>query len=101
MEQQTNLDKDGAGSQTSISPAPVVPTDTLTILERAEKLNKETKEAEERILSHKKTIEELETRRIMGGQTSAGSINKTPEQLQKEEAQKMANDIVSAFKRKK
>lgn len=75
-------------------------SNTLTILERAEKLNKETKEAEARILEHRKQIEELETRRIMGGNTYAGSINKTPEQLKKEEADRLAGDIISAFKRR-
>ena len=41
----------------------------LSIIERAEKLNKETAEAEKRILEHRKVIEELETRRIMSGQS--------------------------------
>lgn len=73
---------------------------TISILERAEKLNKETKEAEERMQGHRKQIEELETRRIMGGGTFAGSIHKTPEQLNQEEAQKIANEIAGAFRRR-
>lgn len=73
---------------------------TLSILERAEKLNKETKDAEVRIAEHRKQIEELETRRILGGATLAGSINKTAEQLEKEKADEMANEIVRAFGRK-
>lgn len=75
-------------------------SDTISILERAEKLNKETQEAEQRMAGHRKQIEELETRRIMGGGTLAGSIHKTPEQLNQEEAQKIANEITGAFRRK-
>jgi len=73
---------------------------TISILERAERLNKETQEAEARMAGHRKQIEELETRRIMGGGTIGGSIHKTPEQLNQEEAQKIANEITGAFKRR-
>ena len=89
---------------TSTEPTPTQSAEeqpsTLSIIERAEKLNVETKLAEQKIAEHRKIMEELETRRIMGGQTYAGSINKTPEQLKKEEADKLAGDIVNAFKRR-
>jgi hypothetical protein len=87
---------------TSATPQQVAPqsNETISMLERAEKLHKETKEAEERIQNHRKAIEELETRRIMGGVTQAGSITKTPEQIQQDKANELANDIVGAFKRR-
>lgn len=101
MADDTNTIISSGEKEAGVPHSPASPqNETLSILERAEKLNKETKEAEERINSHRKAIEELETRRIMGGQSSAGSIAKTPEQLKEEEAKKLADDIVGAFKRR-
>lgn len=75
--------------------------ETISILERAEKLHKETLESEERIKQHRKAIEEIETRRVMGGGSTGGSIQKTAEELQKEQADAMAQDIVNAFTRRR
>jgi len=81
-------------------PAPSSPTETIGLLERAEKLNKETLEAEKRIAEHRRRIEEIETKRILGGQSNAGQVAKTPEQLKAIESDKIASDIVNAFKRR-
>lgn len=46
---------------------------TESIIERAEKLNKETKEAEARILDHRKAIEEITARSMLAGRSNAGT----------------------------
>jgi len=98
--EKNSTPKEGEVALSSPSSPEATPNnETLSILERAEKLSKETKESEDRIVAHRKAIEELETRRVMGGETRAGSISKTPEELKKEESEKMASEIVGAFDR--
>ena len=67
------------------------------ILERAEKLHKEITDTENRIAEHRRKIEELLTKKILSGETIAGSVQKTSEEIKTEEAKKMADEIVSAF----
>lgn len=58
----------------------------LSIIERAEKLNKETKEAEERINKTKAEIMEIETRRIMAGKTTIEAAPQVKEETPAEYA---------------
>jgi len=62
---------------------------TLSIIERAEKLNQATAEAETRIAAHRATIEEMETKRIMGGQTTVQPTAEVKVETAKEYSEKV------------
>lgn len=75
-------------------------TKELSQLEKAEQTLKEMQEIEKRLDEKRKQIDEMQANALMAG-TAGGHIEsmKTPEQREDEIAQKMADEIVGAFKR--
>lgn len=58
----------------------MVVEENLSVLERAEKIHKETLEAEARLKEHRAKIEEYETNRIMSGQSNIQPIPQAKEE---------------------
>jgi hypothetical protein len=67
---------------------------TLSIIERAEKLNKETMEAEERINKARAEIMELETKRVMGGKSNVEPSPVVKEETPKEYADRVMRNSI-------
>jgi hypothetical protein len=61
------------------------------LVERQEKANAEHRELLER-------EEALQAEKMLSGTASAGQPSKTPEELKKDEAQRMADEITGAFR---
>jgi hypothetical protein len=76
--------------EVSSFPTPAVsqPSETLGMLERVEKATAILQETEKRIDNKKREIETILSRQMLGGRAEAGQINKTPEQLEKDEVER-------------
>jgi len=72
---------------------------TTNILEQAELIRKGLEEANKKSEELLKRQEAVAARMMLGGSTEAGSIHKTPEEVQKDEVETEASKIVGRFHR--
>lgn len=95
MVDETNTGKTETTSNTNAGDKPGEPDK----IERAEQAVKRMEEAEKRLDEKIAKLTELEANRILGG-SAGGHIEtmKTPEQAAQEKAQRVADEMVKAFK---
>ena len=78
--------------------APATPQETtLSVVERVEKATKTLEEVERRIDEKTKSYEQLIARQLLSGRSEAGTIHKTPEQLNAEKVQAEVDRVVKRF----
>lgn len=96
-EQETIPQKTAGDTTPDIKAGDVVPTASL--LERADALRKGLEETEKRIKEHIDRFENIAARQLLSGRSEAGTVNKTPEQINKEETDRQSAEIVKRFHR--
>jgi hypothetical protein len=74
---------------------------TPNLVDRAEKLRDDVLAAEKRIDEKIKYNEEIETRRILGGKSNAGTEQKTPQQIQQESVNAEVESLLTGFNLKR
>ena len=74
------------------------PSDTPSLIDRADAVAKRMEEANKKAEELLTRQEAIAARMLLSGRADAGHIEKTPEQNQKEEADKQAQEIIKRFR---
>lgn len=72
---------------------------TASALERADALRKSLEETETRIKEHVDKFENILARQMLSGRSQAGEAQKTNTEIQAEQVEKEAAEIINRFKR--
>jgi hypothetical protein len=98
MGDNTNSETKGEVLTSNIPVSSPNVSETMSIIERAEKTQKLLDEANAKAERYKNEIEALIARRLLSGKAEAGTLNKSKEELEKEAADKEIKDILARFR---
>lgn len=87
---ETQTQEKGKGEETT--------TQEKSVVELATELRDEIKAEREKLTAERQRMEELTAKQMLGGRADAGQSKPTPEEQEKQEASKIADEITGAFK---